>query len=499
MKKITLTILILTLLLILSGCSASILDVQDKIQAPENNILPIEGKWEIEKSIDMPYGRVQLNDADKLKGKEALFSDDAIVIGNDYATDTTYKLKNINLADYLLYKYKISPDILELDQEKATAITIFSNNQYFSEIIKYDEDKIFTVIEDRIYFLNKKVDKVSSEEIDRYINIGQKIMNISTTNEVETLRSGVLIGIKTLNYDEENQVEDWDYSTLWIKANNRNISSVYKIDELLVPRKQGFWNINVEREKNIDYIKDNIVGKQRGVIKEDFLDSGISPRMAMSMFIENITPSILKNILYVGNDYISTESIDLSTNKKTLQFYPIDYISDEKAIKISDILGEEGLKTFNEGAQSLIKNTSSVELNEESFGLYRRNGYWIIKGRVNYQSKEEELYKDYNIKSIPPKEVVNYDDLSIPWSVIKYKNPDAIDAFTSPNKDILIVQTRKQLVIYSINNDEISQKEIAKIDISPGDSIIMAEWATGRYTNLWEEELLKNKSESIKY
>ena len=31
------------------------------------------------------------------------------------------------------------------------------------------------------------------------------------------------------------------------------------------------------------------------------------------------------------------------------------------------------------------------------------------------------------------------------------------------------------------------------------ETVVMAEWATGRYTMLWEEEFLKNETEVIKY
>ena len=157
------------------------------------------------------------------------------------------------------------------------------------------------------------------------------------------------------------------------------------------------------------------------------------------------------------------------------------------------------MKVFRDGALNVLKSDPDILLNEESFGLVRRNGYWIMKGRINYELEEKELYKDYNIKTIPPKELVNYDELFIPWSKIKAKVPNAIDAFTSPNKDIIIIETRNNLLIYSIHENEISNNELGKIKKDSSETIIMAEWSSGRYTNLWEEEVLKNSPEMIKY
>lgn len=501
MRKLNFIIVAIVLVSYLTSCSINKFETKDRIKAPENNLPPIQGKWIIEKAIDSPYKKGNIDNSESLIGKEALFHGSATVIGEDYVIEPTFKLKSVMLSDYLLYKYKIAPAELELSDGKAKIITIFSNNQYFYELIKFSENEMIVFVEDRFYFLKKSIEQISKDEIDRYINIEESIMRISNIEEVDTLRSGILLGIKSYFYDEINQVDDWKYKTIWIRTNNRSIASVYEINDLLLPRKKGFWLVNVEREDLNNSLNDKINAIQKGKFKEEVFDDSASLFIASSFDLKarGLYPSMLKSILYIGNDYVSTEAIDLSNNKKTLQVYPIDYLQDEKAIKISDIIGEDGLRIFKESAQSIIKANSSILLNEESFGLARRNGYWIMKGRINYKSNDEEFYKDYNIKTIPPKELVNYDELVIPWNIIKSKVPEAIDAFTSPNEDIIIIVTRDNLLIYSINNHEISQKELGRIKLNNTETIVMAEWATGRYTMLWEEEILKNETVTVKY
>ncbi|MGJ0846120.1 hypothetical protein SAMN02745784_00037 [Tissierella praeacuta DSM 18095] len=501
MKKVYLIISTIALVVFLSSCSVNKFEIKDRIKTPKNNLPPIEGKWTMDKFIDSPYKKGEVENSENLMGKEALFHKSAIVIGENYAIEPTYRLKNVKLADYLLYKYKIEPKELGISDDNAQIITIYSNDQYFHEFIKYNNSEMITFIDDRFYFLKKSVDQISKEEIDRYINIEESIMRISNTEEVDTLRSGILLGIKSHFYDETNQLANWEYKTIWIRANNRSIASIYEMDNLLVPRKKGFWLVNVERENIDNSLNDKIKAIQKGDIKEEFLDN--REAYSFGTFLESkaktLYPSILKNILYIGNDYISTELIDLSNGKRNLKVYPIDHLEDERPIKISDIIGQEGLSVFKEGAQNAIKTNSNILLDEESFGLARRNGYWIMKGRINYKSDDEEYYKDYNIKTIPPKELVNYDKLTIPWSIVKSKVPEAIDAFTSPNEDIIIIVTRRNLLLYSINNNEISQNEIGRIKMDNSETVVMAEWATGRYTMLWEEEFLKNETEVIKY
>jgi len=501
MKKNYLIIILLVLMSLLTSCNVGRFDIKDRIVAPQNDLPPLQGKWIIEKSIDNPHRKIDEESFESIIGKEVLFHKDAVVVGEDYTLEPTYKLKNVNFLDYILYKYKIKPDNLGIKAEEAQVVTIFSNNQYFYEFIKYNDKEMLVYDGDKFYFLSKNIDEISKDEIDRYINVENKILRTSNLQEVDTLRSGVLLGIKSYSYDDLTGLDNWEYKTIWIRFNNRSIASVYEMKELLVPRRKGFWLVNVNRDNNNNSLNDHIKAVQKSNLKEEVLDFTTSLFMESNfrMGKEKEKSDILKNILYIGNDYVSTEVIHKSNNRKTLQVYPIDYLEDEKAINISDIIGSDGLRIFKEGAKSIVKADSSVFLDETSFGLIRRNGYWIMKGRINYESNQEELYKDYNIKTVPPKELVNYDELAIPWSIIKSKVPEAVDAFTSPNEDIIIVVTRNNLLIYSIQDNEISKQELGKIKIDSSDNIVMAEWGTGRYTILWEEEFLKNETQVIKY
>ena len=59
-------------------------------------------------------------------------------------------------------------------------------------------------------------------------------------------------------------------------------------------------------------------------------------------------------------------------------------------------------------------------------------------------------------------------------------------------KTLLIVITGNFLMIYTLENGEISEKPIKKIDIKKGESVIMVEWATGDYVARWGKKFLTN-------
>ncbi len=59
---------------------------------------------------------------------------------------------------------------------------------------------------------------------------------------------------------------------------------------------------------------------------------------------------------------------------------------------------------------------------------------------------------------------MNYDDLQLSWNSVKSKIPNALDAYTSPNKDIAIITTEKELYVYTIDNGKLSNKAIYKME-----------------------------------
>lgn len=113
---------------------------------------------------------------------------------------------------------------------------------------------------------------------------------------------------------------------------------------------------------------------------------------------------------------------------------------------------------------------------------------WIFKGRVNYIENSSYLYRDFNINILPTKELISFDELLVPWKEIKSKVPEALDAFTSPNEDIAVILTYGYILIYRIDNGTLSDEPIERIKLNSGEKVVMAEWALGKYSLLWEEQ-----------
>lgn len=317
------------------------------------------------------------------------------------------------------------------------------------------------------------------------------------------VNSGILLGLKSLSLEEERDgLENWNYRTIFIRSADKTIVSIQEMENILLPRMTGFWKVEVEREEIDGKVNDKILAYpiNRGSDISIEVKDEVMLKMAHETIDSNKT---IKNILFLGNDYISIENIYYrNKGQRYLELYPIDNIDEGTPVKISDILGEVGkealIEGFNMDVVSRIKDSNKGLLNfipkEDSFGLFRRNGLWILRGRANYIKNGNYVYEDFNIPAIPSREIISYDDLYIPWKEIKAKKPEALDAFTSPNEDIIIIVTRNEIFIYPIENNTIGSEAIGKVQLHPGEKIIMAEWAIGRYAQIWEKEFIKEEN-----
>lgn len=484
------------IVLLLTSCGVGEFQSSQIIESPENIQPPLMGKWKVTRTIDGPYKRGESEDSKDMSDIEALFGKEALIVGSDYSLNPTYKIRKVNFDDYLFNNYKIDREYLDISGDDIYIITVTGDDGYFNEFIQYDEEEIILFDNEKFIFFQRQAETLSEEEIMRYIDI-EKNADISSSIEATyTVNSGILLGIKTSYTEEDTDLKNWEYDTVWIRSSNREIASIYKVDDLLLPRKKDFWEVNIDRQKLNENTRDVILAKQKGKFEEEAMARMVSP--IETFFSKNASGeylSILKHILYVGNDYISVEEISPATNRKNLRVYPVDYLEEGNPTIISNLIDGED---FYESAKANLK-VDKDKLEERSFGIDRKNGHWMLKGRLHYVEEQNELYKDFNIKSIPPKEIVQYNELIVSWSLIKSRFPEAVDAFTSPNEDIILIVTREDIEIYPLRDGDILPDKLGNIELDEDQKIVMAEWGIGKYANLWEKEILKNDAEELEY
>ncbi|GAA0744890.1 hypothetical protein [Clostridium oceanicum] len=486
----------------LQGCMKFQDSKGENIISPNNTSIIIKGTWKI-KSIK--YDNHSEDKEDKfnpksLIGKEAGFSYENAVISDEICKNPKYKIKKANLKNYLINKFdnNIYSKFKNPNQD-VDIISISSEDKFFHEIIMINEDTLLATLNNVVFQLEKVNDdfNINLKNIEKHSKSTYK--KNSSDKEINTV---FLLGIKNDLAKSENNKDsrqpEKEYKTIFISSKNGKIDVIDKIQNLLVPRKDGFWKVEVKRNENKDNIYSYPVLKNNNKSK----DKGINPKNLMK------NSEIYKEILFIGNEYICTENNEYFDGKPNgklhnLKVLPIDNVYNDTGIKISDIDNENGDKNFLSSAQRYLSSANKDDIknleeypNERNFFLARTNAHWILQGRL-HNVKEIDKYKDFNIAMNVPKELVNYDKLNVSWNSIKSKVPDAEDAYTSPNQELAVILSPHNIYIYSIEQNKLSSNPVYKIPNNKG-KVIMAEWATGDYyTDKWLKTVKKLGSTSI--
>jgi len=510
MKKVIIILILLLLTIETTSCNLNNIETSEKISAHRNNTVPLMGKWEIESYKNGNAKGGWEAQAKSMIGEKAIFHSSVAGIGNNLSLEPSYKIKNVNSTDYLLYQYKVSPEYLGISSKKIQIVSIISKEQFFYEFIKINDNEIVVNIDGVFYYLKKLDEDVNTQNVKEYLSEKSQSAKIMNDEGTESPQSGVLIGLKYPEYDD-NGSEHWAYKTVWIRSYNKSMIYACRGSNLFVPRKTGFWEVGVNRrtEDNVPFDElyakpyNKEISKSSSKTKEDYDEKNTTINIIIRKKLEEpAKEKSLKNILAVGNNYISIEKI--INGKHLLQVLPIDNIENSNPIKISDIAGETGKNAFLEAASKYSaqnfehkNNFIGIVPNEESFGLSRRSGHWIMKGRINISENNQDHYGDFNIKTVTPQELITYDELSVPWSGIKLKVPEAVDGYTSPNKDIAVIVVPGNLLVYEIRDGELFGEPLKKVKLKSEEQVVMAEWATEKYVYTWEEEFLKNGGQEI--
>jgi len=163
---------------------------------------------------------------------------------------------------------------------------------------------------------------------------------------------------------------------------------------------------------------------------------------------------------------------------------------------VSSQIAENAIKKSAADYISSMKGEASQKIlsktDESNFTLIRRNGHWIMRSRLYYKQPYEKKYQDFDMKIMVPTELICYDEMNIPWNDIKKKLPWTSDAFMSPNRDIVVLADKRSLSIYTIKNRTEIDKQLLKLQLSKGETIVMAEWSIGRFAELWDNFVNKN-------
>ncbi|MCR1899606.1 hypothetical protein NSA47_11525 [Irregularibacter muris] len=491
-KRIKFISFFLILVILFTGCTRGTEDFVQRVIPPKNRNIPIEGTWEV--TAVLKTDNTNSSTYKDWIGKRIYFNRENALLGEYFLPHPTYQFKKVEGSAYLLYNHQAFPEEYQFDEREIQVINVTDNKNALWEVIKIKEDEIIIKIFNSSYRAKRRSKEVNPEVFQSYQKHDQK-EDVKKKSNTESIRAGVLLGLRSPTTQEEN----YQYRTLWIGMENEKIFPIKDMNHIVFPRKNGFYEMKVEKNHGEDSL----------VLKSILTELKSNPQQeSMDALSIDHKEEIYRKINYIGNDYLSIEEtkVTLAEDRKNkqeksyLKMLAVDSLPNIKAIKISDLLGEAGLKAMEE---EVNKRKKSLEIDEgttskieENFGLERKMGYWFLKGRMTPVGNNTVEW-DYPINLIPSKPIIFYNELSVPWTGVKDRVPSAIDIFTAPSKDIALIVTKEEIYIYQIEQG-ILKSPLERIPLKEGESVIMAEWATGPYVKSWNATLSKYISEEEK-
>lgn len=481
MRKIGKFLPVLLLLFVVGGCAPS-WTTEGKIVAPAYEQCPLEGKWSVSGEPDSTG--ISTETGQEGKSSFFQFSRETAIISSNVWSKPTYKIKKVNAKNYLMTRYTVLDSNLATIDKSVEVVTVFADANYLGEFMKTDDNDAIAFVQNKVLLLHKVADQADDPRSIANASSG----DINHYNK--TGASGIFIGLKI----PSNQ--DYIYKTLWIAADNKKLRPVLSRNDIYFPRKSGFWQLQVKNVQNRE-------GEGEELSARNVAEKEPAPSREKISAATDYPPAESVVIDYIGNDYAAVEKNIGGTVK--LQVLPVDNLSSPIGIKVADLLGPAGLKSYQGAREQAVQaltgqgnNSINADVNEDNFGLTRRNGHWQLQGRVNYYASSAPATVDFNINFIPPANLVFYDTLYPGWQSIKDRVPNALDAVTSPNKDIAVVKTKSRLYIFSINGQQLNSSPLGEIPLQEGTTIIMAEWATGFYVDDWEKNFSANGAEVLR-
>ncbi len=470
------------------GCSKVNGKDTQAIKAPNNNNLKIKGVWGIE-YINI-LGNESENREDILSLKDSLISisDSNFSVFNISYSNAKYKLKVVDKTYVLSYELNLKlEDIIEGDS-KWDVISIIDSNTIIGEFIYIDNENGYLFYDGALLRLKKLDDNPKDLAYQKNV--------IKSEEGLEDYNSdvGIMLGLKTpRKQSEDGSYSAETYKTLWISFKDNKLQPILEKDNIIFPRMNGVWSIKSE-------VVDN--GER---ILEYFTAHPLDGRIEIDS-LEDSNENIYKNINFISNDYISIEKYEGKNFNNEFPIYqtiPVDNINNENGISIEEIYSNEAKekyeKDFNDTLETLSQEERSylnTNVDYSNFTIKRIEGKWNIVGKIPTIDNTKDGI-DYRISLNLNKRILNYDTLLISWKDLKGKFPFIKDAYTSPTGRMAIILFNDKLLVYEMEDRDIKGSPLITIDLNNNEEVIMAEWASGSYVDLWAKAFKGGKEISM--
>ena len=367
-------------------------------------------------------------------------------------------------------------------------------------------------------------------------SVSKPVSNAAQTQK----NTGLLIGLSQNNQFKDNFSSlkglPNAYRTLWITKTNDKTTYSEKKDSIIAPYKDSFYkvanskflmtdpkvgadNTNNDIYKNFSYYYNfsNIVSQAANKPLTPLFTEETFKKTKLEEGEGNIGQSYKSQtewLWYVGSNYACVMDNNFITGGGTyrgqwsdFKMYNLNNLtsldSRKNTVALVDLLDENEkakLNGYSEKYNKVLTSDNKLIKSEEKIDiknllLTRKDGGWKVLlplyGVYSHEGNGSSgrFVKEYITTDIKlPKTITSYDDLCIDWNTIKQKFPDAKDAVSSPNKDMLAVLTPTKLLVFN-NPEKGLENPSLSIDVASNETIILNQWSNGDYVEKWDKAI----------
>ena len=326
---------------------------------------------------------------------------------------------------------------------------------------------------------------------------------LSVVSSQGAVTSGLLFG-----YNEAGA-----YKTLWVAPQNGKLSLVRQGKDVLVPRQSGWWRVgsNTSSAKGLE----NQQSTKQFIFANPASSSsrGIPPKFDPECEEQETT-----DLLFVHEQYLAVENSGGGYCKgaahpwaaSTLQVRYLDLVQksggtssitspEPNFVELTDAIDEIAQDQFYRAGDAFYKKLTAEQQDtfEKSpkatnWALIRRNGQWVIRGRLGYayEAVRNACCIDFDTGVTTTTSLVGHDTLAVPWKTLQSQNKNIIDAFSSPKKDVLFTLEKKLLTAYAVQNGKVGAV-LLKVPFKNNVSPVMIEWANAGSVSRWTGDIGK--------
>lgn len=282
------------------------------------------------------------------------------------------------------------------------------------------------------------------------------------------------------------------YRTLVVAISPAGVASTERTP-LILARKDLLWEVGVRRRESKAWVEDEPFAAPLGA-------PGV--RSATPPEPKNTSGYSAVEITFAGGAWLSTfrttagytEGAAHPWERRALEVASLDAPS--TPVGIAKVLGVDALVALrSRGERYLAEHPEERDRLErlprrDSWGIVRRRGDWVVRGLLGSSSEVfRGCHAVFDVGVDPPARLVGPDSLPGGWSDVFRYVPRALDAFSSPDGQVIAVMTPGSLHLYAGVAGLRQRKPMAMLDLHADETAVSLQWATGVTAERWRKEL----------